>query len=289
MEKTDKIHSAAKINLNLRILGKKENNFHELSLLNCKIDLKDEILISKTEKETEVETYFKNEKTEIKSKENLIYKAYELLKKEFNISNYNVKINKKTPISAGLGGGSSNAAEFLKYINKKERLNLSFDKLKEIAAKIGSDVIYCIHDKPAIVKGVGEIIEEIDLELKEVFLIMNFGIPISSKNAYSTIDYEKLKSRKFIKEEKEKLLKSLKEKNIKKSYEFMQNDFEENVLNKNLKLKEKKEEIYKFGASKILLAGSGSSLIVFFDDENKKEKTKKHYSKEAFVVESKII
>ena len=101
----------AKINLSLEVIGKREDNYHNIKSIFQKINLYDELYIKKTQTDTfELQTNIK----EINNKENIIYKAYRKLKQEYkNITGIQVKLNKKIPMQAGLAGGSTDCASFL--------------------------------------------------------------------------------------------------------------------------------------------------------------------------------
>ena len=135
----------AKINLGLRILGKRPDGYHEVSMIMQSVGLSDEIIITEGQGiqiSTNIEGLSCGE-------DNLAYKAAALLAKEYNITpNVHIILNKRIFMAAGLAGGSSDAAAVLRGLNRYWNLNLHGDKLEALAAKLGSDdqqFFLCLH------------------------------------------------------------------------------------------------------------------------------------------------
>ncbi len=160
------MRAPAKINIFLKIVGTR-GDYHELLSRFIRYDvLYDELeFIEGDFKEFEIFGM------DIPKKSNIIYKAYQSLCKHFPnlpsfFQHYAIKITKKIPQGAGLGGGSSDAATFLKMTNQKAKLGLSTQELAALAAEIGADVPFFIYDYPAAnVSGIGEVIEPFEDEV----------------------------------------------------------------------------------------------------------------------------
>jgi len=149
--------SYAKINLVLEILRKLDNDFHEISSIIQTIDLYDTIIFKKSSNIT-LNCNIKS----LENENNLIIKTIKLLQKKYNYpGGIAITLDKKIPISSGLGGGSSNAATTLLTLKKLWALPISEKELLKIALDIGSDVPYFIHGGTALVKGRGEKIEKL--------------------------------------------------------------------------------------------------------------------------------
>lgn len=167
----------AKINLGLRILGKRKDGYHEVSMIMQSVGLSDEITITEgngIEISTNVEGLSCG-------KDNLAYKAAALLAEKYNIvPNVHIILNKSIFMAAGLAGGSSDAAAVLRGLNKFWNLNLYGDKLEAIAAELGSDVPFCIYGGSAIAKGRGEVILPLP-DMPESFVVLakpkNLDVP----------------------------------------------------------------------------------------------------------------
>ncbi|NPA03239.1 MAG: 4-(cytidine 5'-diphospho)-2-C-methyl-D-erythritol kinase [Epsilonproteobacteria bacterium] len=166
--------AVAKINIFLKIVGKRANGYHNLASRFIKYDsLFDEVELVEGEFRE-----FTVTGVSIPTKENILYKTYlalqEYLKDDLLpfFKTHKVHITKRIPLGAGLGGGSSDSATFLKLLNQKLNLNLSLEEMVKIGSKVGADVPFFLYPyKSANVKGIGEIVEpfeeeEVKLELK---------------------------------------------------------------------------------------------------------------------------
>ena len=139
--------SFAKVNLFLKVINKRQDNYHNLETIFERISLADRIII-KPRKDLLIKISC-NDKAVPRDKTNLCFKAAKLLIDEFKISKgLNIKITKRIPVGAGLGGGSSNAAAVLMGLNSLWGLKLSQTRLAKIAARVGSDVAFFVHDLP---------------------------------------------------------------------------------------------------------------------------------------------
>ena len=141
-----KINCPAKINLFLHIVNKRSDGFHELQSLITKIDLFDELLVEKSTKFS-LEIYGEFAKF-IDIKDNLFTKIFEYFVKNFDInSNLKITLQKNIPVGAGLGGGSSNGAYFIKILNEIFDLKLSTSAMQKISLNFGSDIAFFFEDE----------------------------------------------------------------------------------------------------------------------------------------------
>ncbi len=141
------IYSFAKVNLFLKILNKRPDNYHNLDTLFERISLSDRITLS-SRKDNLIKIYCNNAQVPL-GQDNLCWQAARLLQKKFRPhKGLDIKINKRIPVGAGLGGGSSNAASVLTGLNKFWGLKLSKTKLVKFAVALGSDVPFFIHAIP---------------------------------------------------------------------------------------------------------------------------------------------
>jgi len=182
-----RIRSYAKINLHLEILGIRDDNFHELSMVMQSVDLADNISFFKSSSEKiNLET---NNKKLSNYKDNLIVKAANILKEASgqNDLGVNIYLEKNIPIGAGLAGGSSNAASTLKALNILWELEYDDNLLFKFASELGSDVPFCLKGGTKFCFGRGEIVENINSGLKEygVILIKDPNESISTPSAYN--------------------------------------------------------------------------------------------------------
>ncbi|WP_107039810.1 4-(cytidine 5'-diphospho)-2-C-methyl-D-erythritol kinase [Brumimicrobium mesophilum] len=242
-----------KINLGLHILSKRKDGFHEINSLMYPVPVKDVLEIVPAEK-----FQFESGGLAIpgdKSK-NLVVRAYEILKDEFDIPPVSIYLYKNIPMGGGLGGGSSNGAYALKVLNELFLLGLSTEDLKNRAAKLGSDCPFFIEAIPQIATGKGDKLTPFDLDLKgKTLVLVNVGLHFSTADAYGRINP---KTPIY-------LLEDILNEPIPNWKETLENDFEEPSLMAFPELKSIKAKLYDLGASYAAMTGSGSTMFGIFD------------------------
>ena len=151
----------AKINLGLDILGRREDGYHEVSMIMQSVGLCDEVVISPGEGEGKI-TISTNIPGLSCGSDNLAYKAAALLAKHAGIiPNVHIALNKKIFLAAGLAGGSADAAAVLRGLNKYWQLQLENHELERLAALLGSDIPFCIEGGTMLATGRGEILTKL--------------------------------------------------------------------------------------------------------------------------------
>ena len=168
----------AKINLYLHILGRRPDGFHELETLMALISVRDILEIDIISADAGIE-FACSDPALSDAKDNLATKAARLFLDEFKVSiGVRIHLEKKIPVGAGLGGGSSDAAAVLRAMNTLTRTEAPVARLAELAARLGSDVPFFLHPPAAICRGRGEIIEPINLrdDLQGVLVHPGFGV-----------------------------------------------------------------------------------------------------------------
>ncbi len=264
------VYSPAKINIFLKIEGREtESGMHFINSLFAPIDLFDMIEIAESGSFSVVT---KGISENIPTEKNITFKAYSALQSYVGkeLPKFEVIIRKTIPSGAGLGGGSSNAAAFLKFLNEYCKLDLSLTQLIEIASKIGSDVPFFVLGKPAVVKGLGEKTEPVDLpQSDDFFVLVNPEIHVNTGLAYSLFD------KKFPNcNTKNRVPEHFSWKN-----EDVFNDFEEIVFAEFPEIARVKIELEAMGAHKVFMSGSGSTLIAMTKSENTAQKIVAEFSK----------
>lgn len=236
------IKARAKINLNLEVIGKREDNYHNIKSVFQKINLYDELYIQKTkinsfELQTNVEA--------LNNKENIIYKAYVKLKEKYkNITGIQVKLNKKIPMQAGLAGGSTDCASFILGMNQLFNLNLSKREIREIGRSLGADVVPCFYNKALLAEGIGDIITPIHTNFKYYIVVIKPEISCNTKEMYKKID-EGNKVTQL--ENFDKMIQALENKEIEVLAQNLYNRFEEVIEEKRV-IQDIKKELIKQGA-----------------------------------------
>jgi 4-diphosphocytidyl-2-C-methyl-D-erythritol kinase len=173
----------AKINLSLKVLGKRPDGFHEIETLIAPISLYDKINI---EKQNRWIDFSCDDPTLSTGDDNLVVRAAKLFLEHAKVkTGVSIKLEKKIPHGAGLGGGSSDAAATLRGLNQFFETNLSLDELAKLGSQIGSDVAFFLFESAALCKGRGEIVEPTRLKQKLSILLLKPALGVASGWAYS--------------------------------------------------------------------------------------------------------
>ena len=173
----------AKINLSLKILGRRSDGFHEIETLVAPISLADKIDI---ERQSRWIDFSCDDPTVPSGDENLVVRAAKAFFEKTKISGgIGIKLDKKIPHGAGLGGGSSDAASVLVALNRLFKTKLSREELAKLGSTIGSDVTFFLCESAAVCKGRGEIVHPTKLKEKLSILLLKPGFSVSSGWAYS--------------------------------------------------------------------------------------------------------
>lgn len=260
------LKARAKVNLTLNVLDKRQDGYHNLETIFQKINLYDEIYISKTDKHDDIEIDINV--PSLQKEENIIFKAYKLLKDKFNnITGVNVILKKNIPMQAGLAGGSTDCASFILGMNKLFDLNLNKESMIEIGKRLGADVPQGFFNTPIVARGIGEIIEKIKTDIKYYILLIKPEFSCNTKEMFKKLDEGNGKAQKY---NAEKVRMALEEGNIIEVANNLYNVFETEVYN----IESIKKELIDAGALGSLMSGAGSVVFGIFED---KEKAKRGY------------
>lgn len=197
-------------------------------------------------------------------KDNLCYKAYEILKRDFDLPPVAIHLHKILPIGAGLGGGSADAALTLRTLNHLFDLRLSQEILKEYAARLGSDCAFFVEEKPLIGSGRGEVLTDTTLTLKNKFLVIVIPeVQISTAEAYSKISPHPESDLKRI----------LENHPLQEWRGLLKNDFQDALYKLFPVMEAIHQKLYALGADYASMSGSGSSVFGIFENpvDSKKE------------------
>lgn len=176
------IKSYAKINIFLKVLGKRGDGYHNLQSLMTPIGLFDLLSVKKSDS-----FYLScNDQNIPVDKNNIIAKTFGLINDKYNLgSAVTVDLYKNIPSGAGLGGGSSNAAAFLHTIDELFGLNMDFNEKSEIMSSVGSDTVFFLYNRPALVEGRGDIVQRVVKIPSFYILLVKPPIRISTSEVYS--------------------------------------------------------------------------------------------------------
>lgn len=252
-----------KINLGLDVLRKRDDGYHEVRMIMQTIGIFDRIdLIRKDEPGIRIETNLFYLPT---NENNLVYKAARMLMDEFSIpGGVSVHLRKFIPVSAGLAGGSSDAAAVLFGINKMFHLELTTRQLMERGVKIGADVPYCILRGTALSEGIGEILTPLPPVPQCQVLIAKPGINVSTRFVYTNLDANRLKPEQH--PDIDKILTGIHNQDLHQIAANLGNVLETVTIREHPVIQSIKDVMLEYGAIGSLMSGSGPTVFGLFTD-----------------------
>jgi 4-diphosphocytidyl-2-C-methyl-D-erythritol kinase len=250
------LRAPAKVNLRLDVLGKRPDGYHEIRTWICPISLADELHIEKVSS-AQITISCTHPDLPL-GEENLAHRAAALFLKEHALSGgAQIEIIKHIPMAAGLGGGSSDAAAVLKGMNILWDANVPLDRLMELGAQIGADVPFFIFGKGAVMGGRGEQVIQPLLPLKLWVLLINPGLPLSTKQVYEEGKWGLTKDRGDNRI-------SMPPQDLEKMATFLHNDLEGPALELLPTIGHVKECMIEAEANGVLMTGSGPTVFGLF-------------------------
>lgn len=272
-----KVLSPAKINCFLYVTKKRDDGYHDLFSLMTPLDFYDEIEIEVI-RENEIEVSCTHPAVP-EDESNIAHKAASLFFKNLSLHKKNelnsgsfgasIEIEKKIPVGAGLGGGSSNAASVLLALNRLHDNIFSKSQLMEQGLSLGADVPFFIYDSPAIVQGIGEKLAKCPNLIPYYVLVVYPGVPASTQKVFKNFDIKLTKKRKLDIDTRLNIWDKFDEID---AIKHMHNDLEAAAFELFPDIKDTKEEMECVLSEKVCMTGSGSSLFAFFIDYKKAEK-----------------
>jgi 4-diphosphocytidyl-2-C-methyl-D-erythritol kinase len=283
-----KIRAPAKINLRLRVIGKRADGYHLLDTILLPVSLYDEIDISKV-RQIAGKTAPKNRLTVScndplvpAGRKNLAYQAALLILSDAKTNaRVHIRIHKRIPVGAGLGGGSSDAAATLVGLNRLFRLGYSAKRLEEMSLALGADVPFFVKAVPARARGIGERLSPLRRVPRLWLIILHPNFPVSTGWVYRNLP--------------SKLTKPIANTSINRwsgslanLNKLLVNDLETVTMGRYPRIGLLKEELARQGAVGTLMSGSGSSVFGIFPSRRRAQRAWRQLRKdkgvEAFLV-----
>jgi 4-diphosphocytidyl-2-C-methyl-D-erythritol kinase len=247
----------AKINIGLNILRKRKDGYHDIETLFYPIGMKDALEYVENGG-NQVNFVNSGLKLGIDPEQNIVLKVYRMLQEEYILPGLDIHLHKVIPSGAGLGGGSSDAAFFLKALNEYFELNVTKENLKSISLRLGADCSFFLDNRPAYATGTGEKLEAVEFTLKGYFLVVvkpPFGV--DTKSAYSGV----------VPNEYDLQFKKIINGPVHEWKGRIKNDFETTLFVKFPELALLKRRLLDLGAVYASMSGSGSSVYAIFENE----------------------
>lgn len=267
---TMKTYPNCKINLGLHVMRKRDDGYHDLETIFVPVSLHDELDISPANTFSFIQDGIAIDGN---PDSNLVVRAYHLLQQHSGsrLGNVEIRLTKKIPTGAGLGGGSSDAAFTLVMLNKIFNLGIQTKTLQSLAAKLGADCAFFIENIAAFATGIGDQLSPLPLNplLKYKLLLVKPDEFVSTAEAYRDITPRSQRTH----SEPIDLRKAL-DNDINLWENTIVNDFENSVFPKHPRLKKIKSELYDAGALYAAMSGSGATIYGIFQNNNDIENLK---------------
>ncbi len=264
-------HPNCKINIGLSVVEKRPDGYHNLESVFYPVPLHDDLEI---ERSTAFSFSQNGIALDCEYCDNLCVKAYHLLLSEFpHIGPVSIRLTKRIPSGAGMGGGSADAAFTLKMLNTLFVLGLDTKQLQSYAARLGADCAFFIENKPVLAKGKGDEFEDIRLDLAGYrLLLVKPNVGVSTAEAYRSI----------VPAPATFDLRQLERTPIEDWKHFVVNEFEKPIFEKLPILAQIKQDLYNGGAVYAAMSGSGSTVYAIFGADSDTAELQKAFEKRFF-------
>lgn len=255
------IKAYAKINVYLDVLKRREDGYHDLDMVMLPLELHDSIDFEHVPFLNDC--YVTCDHVDLQeTKYNSINLTLKEMKEKYKIEkNFSVLVHKEIPISAGLGGGSSNAAATIRAIDEICKLHLSLEEQLALGKKVGADVPFCIINKPAHVQGIGEKIELIELKKRYHVLLVKPSLGLSTKFVFEESDKDSYEHGSV-----NDVITALKTGDDKLLEKSMFNGLEKTSIRLVPEIQDVKNRLRMEGFKLVMMSGSGSCVFALTDD-----------------------
>lgn len=249
----------AKINLGLNIIEKRIDGFHNIETVFYPIGWNDalEVILSKESKQ-DFNLHISGLSISGNIEDNLLYKAYQIIKQTKTVPAIDVYLHKTLPMGAGLGGGSADTAFFINLLNEQFHLNFTETERIDIARQLGSDCAFFIKNTPVYATQKGDVFTDIKLKLSDLYIAVIYpNVHSNTKEAYSLVKPQ---------QPSRSLLEVIKQP-ISTWKTDLVNDFENSIFSLYPVVEKTKIDLYDLGAVYACMSGSGSAVFGLFEKE----------------------
>lgn len=266
--KACEMYAYGKINLGLDITGRREDGYHEVSMIMQSVRLHDTLMFIRTRSPKIV---ISTDARFVPCGEgNLIYKAIELVRSEYGLKDgVRVSLKKRLPVAAGMAGGSSDAAATIKAMNRLFDLNMSAERMAELGVRIGADVPYCLMGGTALAQGIGEKLTALPDMPKCHIVLVKPPIGISTPAAYKK--YDEIETG-IEHPDIEAMIGAIERKEYDGVCSLLGNVLQAVTEPENPVITEIREQMKKLGADGVLMSGSGPTVFGLFSEKRTAER-----------------
>ncbi len=255
-----RVKAYCKINLGLNILNRREDGYHELKMIMVPITLHDILDIGFSTRDI----MSANRSFIPTDERNSVIKVLNGLRERYGFQDrFSISLIKNTPTQAGLGGGSSDAAEAIKLFNTLLDLKMSTEEMEEFGKGIGADVPFFIQCRPALVSGIGEKLYPFTIRSRFHLLLVKPKKGVNTKLAYQSIDYSALRHPDI-----DGIREALERDDYDRFLSLLDNDLEQAACLFVPEIETVKKELVEAGMDAAVMSGSGSTVIGISRDRN---------------------
>ncbi|MCR5515761.1 MAG: 4-(cytidine 5'-diphospho)-2-C-methyl-D-erythritol kinase [Lachnospira sp.] len=260
-----RLKARAKINLGLDVVGRRENGYHDVRMIMQTVGIYDRLVVTKIE-EDEVKIHTNLGFLPV-NENNLIYKAFILMKETYGFKGgIEVDLRKFIPVSAGMAGGSTDAASTLFAINKLFYLGLNLRQLMELGVKLGADVPYCLLRGTALAEGIGEELTSLRPMPDCHIVIAKPPISVSTKLVYEKLDSDEVEIKH---PDIDGIISGLEAGDLYEVASKMGNVLEQVTIPMYPVIDTIKNDMLECGALNAMMSGSGPTVFGLFEDEER--------------------
>ncbi len=277
----------AKINLGLDVIRRRPDGYHEVKMIMQTVGICDILTFRKSGRQDGAVTLFLDKKELPCGKENLVYRAAELLTRTHGLRDgVEITLEKRIPIAAGMAGGSTDAAAVFHGMNELFGLSMSLQEMKDLGVGIGADVPYCIQGGTALSEGIGEILTALPSPPAAYLLIAKPDIGVSTKFVYENLHADRLQSHPDI----DGMVQALERGSLEGIVSRMENVLETVTVREYPVIQTLKDIMRRGGALNALMSGSGPTVFGVYKTREAAEASrpaveKSGMAKEIFVTE----
>ena len=278
-----KVRAYAKVNLALDVVRKREDGYHDLEMIMAPITLHDLIYINVIDEGIEIES---NSKIVPTDQRNIMYKVAQLMQERYGLKKgVKIFVYKHIPTQAGLAGGSADGAAVIKAMNKLFHLNLSYEEMAALGKEVGADIPFCIYEKTALVKGIGEKLEFISKDFHCYVLLVKPKKGVSTKKSFGMLDLKNAEHPPIM-----DMKEAIENNDYQGVVKCLGNTLEEPSLKIVPDILKIKEEMKELGFDGALMSGSGSCVFGLTQDQELLEKGYQFFlNRYAFVRKTEIL
>ncbi len=275
------LEANAKINIALNIIEKREDHYHNLDMVNLPLRIHDTIEISIIDGRNSDTVITSDDLTLPLNDKNLCYIALKKMREHFGFKEtFSIHIHKVLPSSAGLGGGSSDAACVIKAIVKLLKIKTTTEELSKIAQEVGADVPYFMYNVPARINGVGEFVTPINIKGQYSVLLVKPKEGTSTKVVFNASNNDTWGSANI-----EKVMEALSSTDFELLSRHIANDLEETATTFVPVIADIKKELKEDGFNIVGMTGSGTTVFAILPNKKVDKKLIEKYRKKYAFVE----